>query len=579
MSDLGGGTSQHSQAPSKTQMFLGDAEERQKRMDTCRERVANLLAVQPLDKPKHVSQFFTNIEYKSVGSQQLHGACMFCNRIVHSTGAARLLDHLLECPICVPEVQVQCKALRDKANGKRKQKAEESALVVCEAEQQVELIKAQKKEFRQQSIRSGFRSAESEVADRAIAEFFYANALPFSIADTSVDSYYMQMVNALRATPSSYVPPSSKKIAGPLLETCHQRMLANIEARDANSVLSDKFGVAYTQDGWDSVDHLPLINSAYITANDGGVYQRSVDTSGFIKDAEYIASLMITDIYSIGCTKVVMVITDTCSTMQKAWAYVEDEFPWITAAPCIPHVASLLMKDVGKIPEVSRLVADETLVVGWFANHQKPLAILREKVRSLLNKSCELIKAGATRFGTHTLVGERLQQLKAPLQATVVDPTYVAQNYKDLPDDHDLSNCETRTRQNKGGTAKALVLDDGGFWKRVDDHVLSTLPIYKLLRRHDSSAPTVGKVYHGFYSVGEHIKATNVSYKDAMAKAHDERWLYGHNHFFAAAYALDPEFISHQVSSNSEVMDGLVQTVERLSILFEVRRLQKMDGR
>ena len=59
-------------------------------------------------------------------------------------------------------------------------------------------------------------------------------------------------------------------------------------------------------------DNLPLINSAHILANDWGVYQRSVDTSGFSKNAEYCASLVIADMYAIGCTKVVSVVTDLC---------------------------------------------------------------------------------------------------------------------------------------------------------------------------------------------------------------------------------------------------------------------------
>jgi hypothetical protein len=171
---------------------------------------------------------------------------------------------------------------------------------------------------------------------------------------------------------------------------------------------------------------------------------------------------MIEDIYTIGCTKVVMVITDTCAVMQKAWVIVADEFPWMMCVPCVPHVTSLMMKDVAKIPEVAQLIKDETLVVGWFSNHQKPLAILRAKTLQVLQRRKELRKAGGTRFGTNTLVGERLQEVKAPLQQTVVDPEYVAQKYKDLPDEVEVSNCEARTRQNKGGTAKSLVLDDGG---------------------------------------------------------------------------------------------------------------------
>ena len=49
-------------------------------------------------------------------------------------------------------------------------------------------------------------------------------------------------------------------------------------------------------------------------------------------------------------------------------------------------------------------VAEESTVVGWFSNHQYPLAKLREATKSMLGKACELVKAGATRFGTHTLV-------------------------------------------------------------------------------------------------------------------------------------------------------------------------------
>lgn len=356
-------------------------------------------------------------------------------------------------------------------------------------------------------------------------------------------------------------------------------MLKVIHNRDPDDVLADKFGIAYSQDGWESVDHLPLINSAYMMANDGGTYLRSVDTSGQIKDAEYIAALMIEDIYNIGCTKVVVVVTDTCATMQKAWSIIMDEFPWISCLPCVPHVTSLLMKDVSKAPEVAQLIKDETLVVGWFSNHQKPLAILRGKVLEHLKKKKELVKAGATRFGTNTLVGERLLELKVPLQQTVVDAEYVKQNYKDLPDDVEISNCESRTRQNKGGTAKNLVLDDSGFWQRVESHVNATMPMYKLLRRHDSSAPTVGKVYHGFYTLGEHIESLDVSYKEKLREAHGERWAYGHVSLFAAAYALDPEYISHDHASNEEVSRGLFDMFEKLAILFEVRRLQKLDGR
>lgn len=278
---------------------------------------------------------------------------------------------------------------------------------------------------------------------------------------------------------------------------------------------------------------------------------------------------------------VIVVVTDTCAQMKKAWTYVIDEFPWISAIPCVPHVASLLLKDVAKIPEVSTLIQQESTVVGWFSNHQKPLAILREKARQQFGKRRELVKAGETRFGTHTLVGERLLSLQTALQQTIYDPDYVKENYKDGLDSVEHSNCEKHIRSNRGGTAKKLVTDDepDGFWARVKTHVSATMPTLKLLRRHDSSAPSVGKVYHGFFEVGEGIQNSDAPYKEEMSKSHAERWDYGDADFFRAAYAVDPEFQDCDLSDNSEIMQGFLDTAEKIAILTEVRRLQQLDGR
>ena len=72
--------------------------------------------------------------------------------------------------------------------------------------------------------------------------------------------------------------------------------------------------------------------------------------------------------------------------------------------------------------------------LGWF--RPKFLVRTRKKWYSPATRfaACELIKAGATRFDTHTLVGERLLKLKAALQRTVVDPDYLAAKYKDTTD-------------------------------------------------------------------------------------------------------------------------------------------------
>ena len=85
-----------------------------------------------------------------------------------------------------------------------------------------------------------------------------------------------------------------------------------------------------------------------------------------------------------------------------------------------------------------------------FSNHQKPLAILREKVCGIFNgKAKELKKAGATRMGSHTFVGERLEELKSSLQATVVDERYTAEHYLDMSDEREIGNGRTVLREHK----------------------------------------------------------------------------------------------------------------------------------
>lgn len=366
------------------QTVLGDSDDAAEHMNAMQEATALVLkqigGIEAIRKPKSVYPFFKNITHKSIGGQQLQGNCMFCGTSVISTAATRLIQHLKGCPRCPRDVQLAFSKLIESTGVKRKEKAHQLVLAHEEADRELKHVKAQKLELRQQGIKAGFQVGESTVADIAIAKFFYANGISFSAACPEGDSYYKEMIRAIKAAPDSYVPPNRNALSGKLLDVCEDLLAKEIANRDPDGNLAMKFGRTYTQDGWDSVDHLPLINSAYITANDGGVYLRSVDTSGHTKCAEYIAGLMIQDIYSIGCTSVVLVVTDTCNVMKKAWSYVLDEFPWISTIPCLPHVTSLLMKDIGSIKEVDTLIKEESTVVSWYIINR---ALLRTRIRAI----------------------------------------------------------------------------------------------------------------------------------------------------------------------------------------------------
>lgn len=517
--------------------------------------------------------FFKDVVKKDQ-SQQLTATCIFCWQAVTSTGSTRLAGHLqTKCVACPKEVKEKFSQIRNKVDHKRKLEA--AQIVMAEEERQRHELKMMKNksEGKQLTIAAATKQASKESADRAIARFFYANGIPFSVASHEADCYYRQMVAAIQSAGSGYVAPGAKTIGGRLLDDCYTEMLSDSAKQDPDSSMAIKFGRTYVSDGWEDINHTPLINSAYITANNGGTYLRSVDTSGATKDAAYLAKLMIEDILEIGATTVIAVCTDTCNSMKAAWRQIEAEFPWIFCVPCQAHCASLLSKDIGTIEEVATTVKEETMLSGWFLNHQKPLAILRECTKNILKKSLELRRAAATRFGTNTLVGARQLELKSSLQASVVSEEYQKMQYKDLPDAIDQGNGVQMIREQKGATVRNLILDDSpnGFWHRVKEHVSFTAPVLRLIRRHDSSAPSVGKVYHGWFEVGKSMEDSTATYAARGKEKFDQRWAYSHCDLFSAAYVLDPEFISHDQASNSEVMDGFLDSVEKIGILLAVR--------
>ena len=317
------------------------------------EKLLALLQELPADvKHKNANQFFKVVSSKEK-SQQVRVECMACGHSMTSTGSSRLVKHIVMCALMPKDIKktflkltAQTESNKAMKRGNEKLMEEEDQVAAADhAAKQAKLV--------QLNVRAGLKSLEVAEADLAIAKFFYANGLSFGAASAEQGSYYREMVRKIQAAPFGYIPPNRNKIAGPLVDHCYDWMWKKIEERDPTGERAMRYCSCYVSDGWDSVDNLPLINSAFITGNDGGVYWRSVDTSGKEKNAEFCAALMIADIYEYGPHKVLLVITDTCTTMRKCWGIVMDEFPWrLMVLPCQAHVLSLLMKDIGKAKKV-----------------------------------------------------------------------------------------------------------------------------------------------------------------------------------------------------------------------------------
>ena len=197
-------------------------------------------------EPKHAALFFENVVKKEGTAQQQNGKCMACNQSVVSTGAFKFQSHIIVCPLLPAAVKKPFKELREGTTNKASEKWEVAVLQKEEAQIAALQHAANQQQLKQQCIRAGIHTAEVDAADKAIAKFFYANALPFGAASSEQDSIYREMVKAIEETPRNYVPPNSKKLGNELLDACDQDMWAKIKARDPDGEQALKFGSAYT---------------------------------------------------------------------------------------------------------------------------------------------------------------------------------------------------------------------------------------------------------------------------------------------------------------------------------------------
>lgn len=213
---------------------------------------------------------------------------------------------------------------------------------------------------------------DAEVED-AIAEFFYANSIPFSIA--SCPSFKKLLLKAMCAS-ANFKPPTEAKLANGLLNKTVHRLRTENEPMISNMVDN---GLTIVSDGWDDVERNHLINFL-LCSNSASIFDGTIELStNEHEDATTVAKFIIEAIERAGELNVIQVCTDTCATMKAAWRIIEAKFPWITCTPCAAHCLSLLLKDFLKIGTVAKLLDNARAILNRFCGHQRwPRKRLRE---------------------------------------------------------------------------------------------------------------------------------------------------------------------------------------------------------
>lgn len=113
--------------------------------------------------------------------------------------------------------------------------------------------------------------------------------------------------------------------------------------------------------------------------------------------------------------------------------------------------------------------------------------------------------------------------------------------------------------------------EDAAFWKDAELLLDICKPILEVLRLCDADKPCSADIYYAMFNLCEVLKTAPLGSKrltlQRRAAAHaiaEKRWEFMHAPIYAAAYALNPKYWSHDVFENDEVMEGLAIMAHKL---------------
>ena len=151
------------------------------------------------------------------------------------------------------------------------------------------------------------------------------------------------------------------------------------------------------------------------TSPKGAMFLKAEDCSGEVKDAQFIADILIKSIEQIGPNKVVQVVTDNAPVCKAAGLIVESRFDHIFWTPCIVHNLNLILEEIdNKVTWIKELTGQAREIVKFITNHHQSQAIFREYSR------LELLKVVETRYASNFIMLPYLVGVKQPLVSMVV---------------------------------------------------------------------------------------------------------------------------------------------------------------
>lgn len=217
--------------------------------------------------------------------------------------------------------------------------------------------------------------------DKCVANFFFANNIPFNVAN---NKYFIEMINKLRP---GYNPPSRLVISDKLLPQIYTELNETLKVE-----LSSSPSTTLLIDGWTNKSNDAILATAVFNGKTS--FPFSADDSGSEKKtSEYCADVVkksIEELRENFGKKVFAVCSDNENKMKKMRSILEKDLNVVTYG-CSAHYLNLVYSEI--IPNT--LIKQIVEIQKFFRNHHQPHAWLKEKNGLMPQLPCE------TRWNSH----------------------------------------------------------------------------------------------------------------------------------------------------------------------------------
>eukprot|EP01018_Ginkgo_biloba_P002357 Gb_35983 [translate_table: standard] len=119
---------------------------------------------------------------------------------------------------------------------------------------------------------------------------------------------------------------------------------------------------------------MPLIN-VIIVCPKGSMFLNAVDYNGELKEATFIANILIDTIESVDPSNVMQVITNNARVCKAVGLLVEARYENIFWTPCVVHSLNLILKKIGKIKWIKKITNEAKEIEMFITNHHMAQAI------------------------------------------------------------------------------------------------------------------------------------------------------------------------------------------------------------